>query len=250
MSAVPGLRATKQEDRVSEETETFVRLAGWAGIGAFIAYLVGFGFYLMAGPPPAFTDAERFVAYARDHGALIISSALFFGIDFALLFVWFTGVRDLIRRAGGIWTSLADATAYAYFAGVAIAIVGFGALIGAAVSAQSLGDPAVTRGLWFGCFTILHISLLPLALVQALYAVAVLRTGALPRWNGWLGGIAALGALAAVPGAYGGTGFYSSLGLAGVLLSDVPSLVWNLAAAIVMVRFTDRSGGPRKRTGP
>lgn len=234
MSAVAGVRATEREASLLQDA--FVRLAGWAGIGAFVAYLVGFGFYLMAGPPPGFADAGRFLTYARDQGALIISSALAFGVDFAMLFIWFTGVRDMIRRAGGAWTSVADTTAYAYFAALAMAMVGFGLLIGAVVSAQALGDPAVSRSLWFGCFTILHISLLPLALVQALYAIAVLRTGVLPRWNGWLGGIAALGAVAAVPGAYGGTGFYSPLGLAGVLLSDVPTLAWNLAAAISMIR--------------
>ena len=234
MSAAIASRAAERD--ATQPGETFVRLAGWAGIGALLAYFVAFGFYLLAGPPPAFTDGGRFVAYAGDHGALIISAALAFGVDFAFLFVWFTGVRDLLRRPGGVWTSISDIATYAYFAGVAIAMVGFGALIGAVVSAQVLGDPAVTRALWFGSFSVLHISLLPLALTQAIYAVAVLRTGALSRWTGWLGAIAALGAVAAAPAAYGGAGFYSTLGLASVLLSDLPSLAWNLGAAISMIR--------------
>lgn len=234
MSAVIAARAG---ERAATSTENaFVRIAGWAGIGALLAYIAGFGFYLVAGPPPAFGDGARFLAYATVHGPLIISSGLAFGLDFAFLFVWFSGVRELIRRAGGVWSSLADAMTYAYFAGVALALAGFGLLIGAVISAQALGDPGVTRALWFGAFGVLHIALLPLGLAQALYAIAILRTAALPRWNGWLGGLAALGALAAAPAAYGGTGFYSSVGLASVLLSDLPSLAWNLGAAVCMIR--------------
>lgn len=234
MSATVAARAA---DRAAAlDAGRFVPIAGWAGIGALLAYFVGFGFYLAAGPPPTFADGSRFLAYVSGQGTLIISSALAFGLDFTLLFVWFSGVRELIRGAGGVWSSVADVVAYAYFGAIAVAIAGFGALIGAVVSAQALADPAITRSLWFACFAVLQISLLPLALVQALYAIAIGRTGVLPRWNGWLGALAALGALATVPAAYGGTGFYSSLGLAGVLLSDLPSLAWNLAAAICMIR--------------
>lgn len=236
MSAAVAARAG--ERGLTVDKGAFISIAGWAGIAAFAAYFVGFGFYLTAGPPPAFGDAARFMNYVSGHGNLIISSALAFGLDFTLLFVWFSGVRELIRRGGGIWTNVADVAAYAYFAALAVAMVGFGALIGAVISAQVLGDPAITRSLWFGCFATLHLSLWPLALVQALYALAIVRTGVLPRWNGWLGALAALGALATVPAAYGGAGFYSSLGLAGVLLTDLPSLAWNLGAAIFMIRVS------------
>lgn len=139
-----------------------------------------------------------------------------------------------MRAASG--ASVADVAAYAYFGAVASSIVGFGALLGSVVGAQALGDATLTRGLWFGSFAILHISLLPLALAQALYAIALVRTGALPRWNGWLGALAALGTLAAIPAAYGGTGFYSVVGLSSVALADVPGLAWNLGAAISMIR--------------
>jgi len=57
----------------------------------------------------------------------------------------------------------------------------------------------------------------------------------LPRWNAWIAWIAAAGSAAAIPTAFGGTGFYSQLGLAPLLLS-LPGLAWNLGGAISLIR--------------
>jgi len=120
--------------------------------------------------------------------------------------------------------------------GLAMALVGFGLLIAATTEAAIKGDPAVTRALWGGTFSLLGaLNYMLLVLVQGVYAFAVQRNAILPRWNSWIAWIAAVGSAAAIPTAFGGTGFYSQLGLAPLLLS-LPGLAWNLGGAISMIR--------------
>jgi len=216
--------------------ESFVRLAGWAGVLCFGLYIVAFALYLAAGPPPPFADAPQFARYVHDHGALVIAASVAFALDFTLLVVWFLGVRDLVRAAGGQWHSVADLFMTSYVIALAIALVGVGTLIAAATDAAAAGDTYSTRGLWGAGFSILGaVDYLPLGLTQAVYAFAIQRTGALPRWNAWLGWLAAAGSFAAVPTAFGGSGFYSQLGLAPLLL-NLPALAWSLGAAVCMIR--------------
>lgn len=220
-----------------------IQTAGWAGVGAVVLYSIGFGLYLAAGQPPVLTNAPSLMDYVRNHATLFISSGLVFSVNFALLLVWFVGVRDLIRAAGNSWRSVADISMYAYVAGLAMAFVAMALLIAAVTAAWSLGDPSATRILWFAGFTALGaVNYVLLAMVQALFALAVQRGGILPRWNAWIAWIAALGSVAAIPAAYGGIGFYSQFGLAPLLLS-LPGLAWNLGASISMIRRGADAGG-------
>jgi len=199
---------------------------------------VGFSLYLAAGSPPDFTDAPKFTTYVHEHAMLIIAAALVFGLDFTMLLVWFVGIRDLIRSAGGAWVSIGDLAMLAYVVGLAVGFVGFGLLIAAVTEAASKSDASATSALWAGAFSALGaVDYLLLILVQGTYAFAVQRTSVLPRWNAWIAWVAALGSAAAVPAAFGGTGFYSQLGLAPLLLS-LPGLAWNFGAAISMIRLT------------
>jgi len=228
------LAARTQQGALSEAG--WIRLAGWAGVVAVIAYIVGFGLYLAAGSPPDFTDTTKFTAYVHDHSTLIIAAALVFGLDFVALLVWFVGVRDLIRSIGGAWVSVADVSMFAYVVGLAMGMVGFGLLIAATTEAATKGDAAVTRALWGGSFSLLGaLNYILLVLVQGVYAIAVQRTAILPRWNARIAWIAAVCSAAAIPTAFGGLGFYSQLGLAPLLLS-LPGLAWNLGGAISMIR--------------
>jgi hypothetical protein len=103
--------------------------------------------------------------------------------------------------------------------------------------ASGNGDASAIRALWGGGFSLLGaVTYLPLMLASSTYAFAVQRTGVLPKWTAWVGWIAALGAAAAVPAAFGGTGFYSQPGTAPVLIQGMPGLVWLLVAAISMIR--------------
>jgi hypothetical protein len=118
-----------------------------------------------------------------------------------------------------------------------IGLVASGLLIAATTEAVSKSDASAVRALWGGGFSLLGaVSYLPLALASVTYAIAVQRTGVLPRWTAWVGWIAALGAAAAVPGALGGTSFYSQVGTAPALIEGVPGLVWLLVVSISMIR--------------
>jgi hypothetical protein len=93
------------------------------------------------------------------------------------------------------------------------------------------------RALWGGGYSLLGaVTYLPLMLASATYALAVRGTGALRRWTAWVGWIAALGAAAAIPAAFGGAGFFSQLGAAPGLIQGIPGLAWLVVVSITTLR--------------
>jgi hypothetical protein len=64
----------------------------------------------------------------------------------------------------------------------------------------------------------------------------VLQAAILPRWIGWLSGVAAvLDALAALT-IFGGTGNTGPLGLLPLILGATPVVIWFVAVSIVLLR--------------
>ena len=96
MSGVIAVRGVERD--AIQPRETFIRLAGWAGVLCFGLYIVAFPVYLPAGAPPPFADAPQFARYVHDHSALVIAASVVFALDFTLLVVWFLGVRQERRE--------------------------------------------------------------------------------------------------------------------------------------------------------
>lgn len=215
----------------------FIRFAGWAGLAAFVLFVSGLGAEAAAGPPPSFTDTPALTGYLHNHVTLLISAGLLISLALMIELVLVVGVRDLVRSAGGAWASIGNLFLLFYVVAYPMGLVASGLLIAAATEAGSVGDASAIRALWGGGFSLLGaVTYLPLMLASVTYAFAVQRTRVLPTWTAWVGWIAALGAAAAVPAAFGGTGFYSQVGTAPALIQGVPGLVWLLVVSITMIR--------------
>ena len=81
------------------------------------------------------------------------------------------------------------------------------------------------------------------ALFIASAGYAILATGALPRWIGWVAFLTAILNLAAVPSIYGGTdatGFYTADGLVSII-GLLPLLIWILITSISMITMREAS---------
>lgn len=224
----------------------WIRLAGWAGIATVVLDLVAIGFYMVAGQPPDYADASKYTAYVHNGGMVLIAAALVFSVSFTVGMAFITGIRDLIAAAGGLWRSVGNLFLLANGVAYAVGLVGVGLLIASATEATTKADPAVTRALMGGGFSILGaVNYTELVLAVAVYAYYDGRTGFLPRWTGWLGWIAVLGGAACIPAAFGGTGFYSQLGAAPLTIGFIPLLVWSLSVAVCMTGARPRSAHRR-----
>ena len=217
--------------------QRFVHFAGWAGVVAFVLFTGGLVVQGSAGPPPSFTDSAAISAYLRNHEPLLITAGLLISLALMIELLFVAGVRQLIRGTGGGWIPAGDVFLFFYVVAYPMGLVASGLLIAATTEAASRGDASAVRALWGGGYSLLGaVTYLPLMLASATYAIAVQGTGALPRWTAWIGWIAALGAAAAVPAAFGGTGFYSQVGAAPGLIQGVPGLAWLLVVSISVLR--------------
>ena len=226
--------------------KNFVRFAGWAGLATFTLFIFGLALQVAAGPAPAFTETAKLTAHITNHATFVIASALVISLALMIELVFVFGIRDLIQGAGAAWTSIGNLFLLFDVVAYPIGLIASGLLIAAATEASSEGDPSATRALWGGAFSLLGaVSFLPLILATLTFAVAVPRTHVLPSWTALVAWIAAIGGAAAVPAAFGGTGFYSQLGMAPSLLQGVPGLVWVLVVSISMIRRSASDTGIR-----
>lgn len=235
-------------------TRRFTLLAGWAGVAAFVLFVGGLVLEGSAGPSPSFKDTAALSAYLRDHAPVFISGGISISVALMLELVLVVGFRDLVRSGAADWTAAATLFVLFYVVAYPLGLVATGLLIAAATEATSVGDASAIRALWGGGFSLLGaVSYLPLMFASVIYAVVVRGTGILPKWTAWIGWVAALGAAAAIPAAFGGSGAYSQLAPAPGLIQGVPGLLWLLAVSVSMVHrsrlATKDLAGPPIRPG-
>src|SRR5439155_25863320 len=80
---------------------SWTRLAGWAGIGAAVLFVLGSLAFLAAGIPPDPVDGARFAVYAHKGSSMLVLLGLLFSLGFMFALVFALGVRDVLRSAGG-----------------------------------------------------------------------------------------------------------------------------------------------------
>ena len=210
---------------------TPVRLSAWSGIAAGLVAALAIPLYFVhSGPPPA---------------ANVLTRILLNLLTCGLLLLFFTGLRDRLRRAdpGREWLSgLVHASALIYLTVTLTAA----SLEAGTVLADPGGsvDPTVDGPLAHGAM-LLHGSVARLVTAVLLFAAgyAILRSGALPRWTG-VSAYAVAGINAAfLPSLYFGTDaadFYSAVGWGNSALTASRIVYWALAAGIAQLRVAAR----------
>ncbi len=216
----------------------------WSGIFglAFVALqVVGIGLFLAAGVPPAAEDAVKLTAYVTKNSPafLWVSVLSFFSIGCA--YVWLLGIRGVFEDAG---KEHAWAGVFTFGVGLvsgALALVGFGLIAGAALDAGSpKPEPIAVRAMFeasTGIFGPLGGVLTALFVATAAYGT--FESGALPRWTGWIGYVAAALNIVSVFSLFGGTDpsrFFSAAGFAPIAMGLFPLLVYAVVSSLAMMR--------------
>lgn len=215
------------------------RIAAGTGIGAVALFIVGF---ILVGDAPKLDDpASKITAYYSDHRGKLVAAAILFGLA-GLLFTWFLGALSTALRGAG--QARLAATAFGggvVFLGVLLLIVmATGAIV---LVVQEGGDEGAAQALsqltWAGEVMIAW----PAAALAGATAAAVLRSGILPQWYAWAGGLAALVLV------LGGTtwardGFWAPDGAFG-MITFVVFLAWTLVTSgLLLMRRVPAAEAP------
>jgi hypothetical protein len=215
------------------------RWTGAFGVAAFILILVAQPLYLVGGTAPRLQDTISFSAYVTSNHAVILSRSLVDAFVVACFLVFLAGLRHLIRQTRPEYEWAATLV---FGAGVVWAIlVLVGDTFEASAALDTIGgkaEPVAVRALWEGSVVAFGaIGLILAALFLASAGYAIVATGVLPRWIGWVACLAALLSLVATPAIYAGTnatGFYTADGLAS-FIGLLPFLLWLLIVSIAMM---------------
>ena len=186
------------------------RWTGAFGVASGVLILVGQPLYLVGGTAPRLQNGAQFSDFVTKNHNIILTLVFGAGVVWGMLVL----VGDVLESASALDT----------------------------VGGQD--DPAAVRALWEGSVAAFGgVGLIMAALFIASARYAILATGALPRWIGWVAFLTAILNLAAVPSIYGGTdatGFYTADGLASVI-GLLPLLIWILITSISMITMREAS---------
>lgn len=103
-------------------------------------------------------------------------------------------------------------------------------------------DPTAVRALVEGTLLIYNgsIAFAVTGLFMASAGYAIMATGALPKWTGWLAWISTALCVIAIPSMYvnvvGHNRFYNVAGWGPTIVANVPPLIWLLTTSILMIR--------------
>jgi hypothetical protein len=169
------------------ESVNWARSAAIAGFAFVVLNVVG---ALAPGSPPASNaSAAKIAAYFADHSGAIKAQLLLGAIGIAALMWWLGGLWRLMSRAEGERPRLAIVAAVALASGLTLALVSGIATSTAAIRAESVDTTHLLYTM-----SLVAVSAAGFGIGLSILATCVLafRTQFVPRWTGYLGGVAAL----------------------------------------------------------
>lgn len=205
-------------------------LSRWAGAGGFLfVVLLILGDDYIAGESPSL-DASRadVVTYLAEQNGDTRQwlGRLLAVAGFACLLLFAARLSAVLRSAGGRVGSL-PGLVLGCGAATMIVALGYYAALTAPVLGEEGFDPELARLLFYLAGAGFLLGWIPMAVLAGATAVAVLRTGVLPRWFGWASALQAVAYVAGIV-AVGAT----FAGYFGIVLG----FVWLIVASVVLVR--------------
>jgi hypothetical protein len=217
------------------------RWAGAFGLASVVVFLLATPLYFI-GPaqPTGATNGATLADFLTKTSAQVLTrTTIADPIIIGCFLVFLAGLRHLIGQARPDYEWLATLV---FAVGVALStlqLVADGLQGGAALDTSSRADPSVVRGLFEASYVFYGaIGLIVAALMLASAGAAILATGALPRWIGWLALCGAVVNLIAAPSIYGGTdytAFYSASGWI-TYIAQLTWVAWFAIASVAMIR--------------
>ena len=216
------------------------RWTGAFGVAGFVVFLVALPLYFL-GPQPMvrLEDTLQFSDSVSRASTLILTRAtLADPLIMACLLVFLAGFRRLIRQARPDYEWVSTSVFGAGLVVLTLELAGDALEGGAALDTSVQANPTVVRGLMEGSFVFYGaIGLIMSALLLASAGYAILATGVLPRWTGWVAYASAVVNLVAAPSIFGGTdytGFYTATGWV-TFIGQGALVIWFLIASVSML---------------
>ncbi len=220
-----------------------INRTGWFGLAGVLLLTIEIPLWVIPGTPPLIHDAVGHSQFLADIRGIALTRILFDMGMYACLMVMFAGFRFLIikTRPEYEWAGTLALVAGAVWWAVSLVA---DSLEGAAVldTVGGMADPTAVRTLVEATLLIYNgsIAFAVTGLFMACAGYAIVASGALPKWSGWLAWISAALCVIAIPSMYANvvdhTGFYNVAGWGPAIVANVPPLIWLLTASIYMIR--------------
>jgi hypothetical protein len=213
-------------------TVAWARIAGYAGVGAFVLLVAGALVAPLWDAPDTTAPAAQVSSYFQEHRGQIIAALFLYSLGMGFFLVFAAGLWGLLRESEPGPGVVSAAFAFGAVALAALVLAGF---VPYAVMAYRSLDPALAHPLRDLGFGLVAFSGIPTIVCMAAYAELVLRYRALPAWTGWLAAVGAVAHLVVVASFMKSSGFFS---LEGEVIVAIPATLfgWILAAGFVLLR--------------
>jgi hypothetical protein len=207
----------------------------WGGIAGVLFVVIGLFALFLPGTPPKADEVSKITSYFADKRGSILASNYLAGLAF-VFFLFFVGaLRTYLGAADPDGVRPGSAALAGGVAAVAMIIAGNAVLNGAVFQVAAAGDANVNHALYDVANDLFVSSGFGFAVFFGGAAVAIAATGALPSFLVPAGVVAAvLNAIAPVA-LFAKSGFFAIGGAFG-FIAPLASVLWVLAASIVMLR--------------
>ena len=217
---------------------------GWgASSGVLVLVLSAAAIVFERGGPPTGATAAEIASFFADHRLTLVWQSLFFTAGSAALLWFLAGLRAYLLGFEDGSGRLSNLVLGAGVTGTAINLVAQSFQLGLAMAPGEAVPPA----LFATALAAFGLANLPIAVMLAAVAVLTLRTGAFPRWVGWLSTVASLATAALAlsvavevgplaPGGWANSALYSAF------------VAWLVPTVVVLYRREHRQRSTRKPT--
>jgi hypothetical protein len=221
--------------RIHMNDHSLRRLTGVFGLILVALNWAMFPLYALPGWPPPFQDTARLIHYWTNINGIILTRVLLDILFCTCLLVFATGWRHLIRQARTEYEWVGTLAFAALLALSTVTLAGASLEGGQALdTVEGVASPTAIRALGDGYLLIYQsIGCSLIALFSAAAAYAILGTGMLPRWTGWIACVSAALNLIAVPL---GLSVAPAAVLAVAIIADFPLQIWLLIVSILLIR--------------
>jgi len=206
------------------------RFTALAGIASVILYALGDA--LIADLPSINASGRTFASYAAGHQTQLLLFVYVWGATVAFNLVFLTGLWSYLRhdaRASEVFSTLALGAGYIIWA---IVLGGLIFVLELGYRSASL-EPTIAKLLSDMALLAATLSAFPTVVSVGAFSVLILRTGALPRWIGWLGFVVVAAHLVAA-GAFAQVGFFSP-SIVSVFVAPPLFFIWVFIASLALL---------------
>jgi hypothetical protein len=214
---------------------TAVQARRMAGIAGIIFVVIGVISVFLPGTPPKADEVSKITSYFTDKRGSILAANYLTCVAFVFFLLFVSALRTHLGAVDPTGLRAGSALLAGGVAAAGLIFAATGVLNGAVFQIASAGDANLNHALYDVANDIFLTTGFPFAVFFVGAAVAVRVTGALPNWLAPAALALALLNLVVGVGFFAKSGFFAIGGAYGFIV-PVATLLWILAASVVMLR--------------